>query len=112
MRAAQALSDTIGLVRASSREAEMLRAAAGGDTVALGTLSPELHAFVASFLDDDQRQEIGEADIVDIILELSRFRLLGADEIPDASRGRTRARAFSARKFHAARAGRGRCTRQ
>ena len=81
LRATKAHDDTIGLVRAGSREAETLRAAANGDVTALGRLNPELRAFVSSFLDDEQRKELAEADPVDLIPELRRFRSLGADEI-------------------------------
>lgn len=81
VRAAKDHETMVGLVRSGSREAETLRAAATGDVAALGRLSPELRAFVSSFLDDDQRQELAQADPVDLIPELRRFRSLGADEI-------------------------------
>lgn len=71
----------VGLVRAGSREAETLRSAAAGDIAALGKLSPELRAFVSSYLDDDQRRELAEAEPVDLIPELRRFRSLGAEEL-------------------------------
>lgn len=81
VRAARAHDEAIGLVRTGSREAETLRAAAAGDVAALGRLSPELRAFVSSYLDDEQRKELAEADPADLIPELRRFRSLGADEI-------------------------------
>ncbi len=71
----------VGLVRAGSREAETLRSAAAGDIAALGRLSPQLRAFVSSYLDDDQRRELAEAEPVDLIPELGRFRSLGAEEL-------------------------------
>ncbi|WP_156921890.1 hypothetical protein [Azorhizobium doebereinerae] len=78
---AQQHETTVGLVSTSSREAETLRSAAAGDIAALGRLNPGLRAFVGSYLDDDQRAELAEAEPVDLIPELRRFRSLGAEEL-------------------------------
>lgn len=74
------LSDTIGLVRSSTAPARLLLDAAAGDVSALARLDPDLRAFVSSYLDDDQRGELANADIADIVPELHRFRDLGAAE--------------------------------
>jgi len=45
-----------------------------------------LQAFVASYLDDYQRQELAGKPIADITGALSRFRELGADELLEYER--------------------------
>lgn len=84
--AAAARTETMGLVRAGTREAESLRSAAQGDPAALGRLPPELAAFVSSYLDDDQRAELAQSDVADIIPELSRFLALGREELAEIER--------------------------
>lgn len=78
--AAAQREETLSIVRASTGPGQTLRAAAGGDVAALARLDPDFRAFVASYLDDDQRAELAQADLADIIPELERFRQLGAEE--------------------------------
>lgn len=79
--AAQTQAETFGLVKASTREAQDLLAGARGDPAPLGRLAPELQAFVRSYLDDDQRAELAQADVADIVPELRRFKSLGHEEL-------------------------------
>lgn len=79
--AAETQTETFGLVKASTREAQDLLSGARGDPAALGRLAPELQAFVRSYLDDDQRAELAQAEVADIVPELRRFRSLGHEEL-------------------------------
>lgn len=81
-------AETIGLVRASAREAQDLLAGNRGDPAALGRLSAELQAFVASYLDDDQRSELARAEVADVVPELHRFKALGRQEMGQIERRR------------------------
>lgn len=63
-----------------------VRDAATGDDDALRRLPEQLRAFVASYLDDYQRQELAGKPIADITGALSRFRELGADELSEYER--------------------------
>lgn len=71
---------TLGMVRASTGPAQQLRRAAGGDVSALQKLDPDLRAFIASYLDDDQRSALAQSDVADIVPEMAKFRDLGAEE--------------------------------
>ena len=82
--AARERDDTLAHVRAGVTEAERLKDAAGGDPGDLNRLSPELRAFLTSTLDDDQRAELRAQPLDAIILELPRFRRLGAADIEEA----------------------------
>ncbi len=73
-------SETLSLLRAATDEAKLLRDVAAGDTDTINRLRPELRAFVASYLDDIQRAELGRMPVDSIIPELPRFRSLGHDE--------------------------------
>uniref|UniRef100_A0A9E8CN57 Large polyvalent protein-associated domain-containing protein n=1 Tax=Bosea sp. NBC_00436 TaxID=2969620 RepID=A0A9E8CN57_9HYPH len=81
-------ADTLGLVKASNGPARLLLDAAAGDVSALAKLDPDLRAFVGQYLDDDQRAELGKAEIADIMTEMARFRELGAEERARAERER------------------------
>ncbi|MGO4523493.1 hypothetical protein AB4097_01380 [Microvirga sp. 2MCAF35] len=83
---AEAQVESLGIVRAGTREAEHLLAGARGDPAALGHLSPELRAFITSYLDDEQRQELAQSEIADVIPELERFRVLGRHELTEHER--------------------------
>ncbi|MCB8822296.1 LPD7 domain-containing protein [Microvirga rosea] len=74
-------AETIGLVRAGAREAQDLLAGTRGDPAALGRLPPELQAFVGSYLDDDQRLELAQSELADVVPELHRFKALGRQEM-------------------------------
>lgn len=74
-------TDTLKLVRAGTRQARDLKDAASGDREALARLPVELRAFVGSYLDDEQRQELAQAGLTDIIPELPNFLSLGRGEI-------------------------------
>lgn len=78
--------ETLSLLRARVKEAELLREAASGDPEVLNRLSPELRAFVTSYLDDTQRTELGRMSTDAIVTELSRFRSLGYEETESAKR--------------------------
>lgn len=81
-------ADTLGMVKSATGPARLLLNAAAGDVSALSKLDPDLRAFVASYLDDDQRAELAMADIADVISELHRFRELGCEERAKTERER------------------------
>ncbi|WP_336810807.1 hypothetical protein [Bosea sp. MMO-172] len=81
-------ADTLGMVKSATGPARLLLDAAAGDVSALSKLDPDLRAFVASYLDDDQRAELAKADIADVISELHRFRELGCEERAKTERER------------------------
>ncbi|MEE1657608.1 LPD7 domain-containing protein [Microvirga sp. CF3062] len=83
-------AETIGLVRAGAREAQDLLAGTRGDPAALGRLSPELQAFVGSYLDDDQRLELAQSEVADVVPELHRFKALGRQEMEQIERRRAK----------------------
>jgi hypothetical protein len=83
-------AETIGLVRAGAREAQDLLAGTRGDPAALGRLSPELQAFVGSYLDDDQRLELAQSEVADVVPELDRFKALGRQEMEQIERRRAK----------------------
>ncbi len=83
-------AETIGLVRAGAREAQDLLAGARGDPAALGRLPPELQVFVTSYLDDDQRLELAQAEVADVVPELHRFKALGRQEMEQIERRRAK----------------------
>ncbi|MEP0508065.1 MAG: hypothetical protein ABJD38_05040, partial [Aurantimonas coralicida] len=68
-------------VRSETREADLLLSAASGDVVALRRLDPDLRAFVASHLDDDQRSELVRAGRDEVMESLPQFRKLGKAEL-------------------------------
>ncbi|MEW6255068.1 MAG: LPD7 domain-containing protein [Pseudomonadota bacterium] len=78
---AAARTETLGMVRAGTAEARLLRDAAGGDTDALEKLPVALRAFVSGFLDDEQRKELAGFDIADVLAELPGFKERGLEEI-------------------------------
>ena len=75
-------------MRAGTRQAQDLLAGARGDPAALGRLAPEFQVFVGSYLDDDQRLELAQAEIADVVPELTRFRALGQQEMERIERRR------------------------
>lgn len=81
-------ADTLGMVRSATGPARLLLDAAAGDVSALSKLDPDLKAFVASYLDDEQRAELAKADVADVISELHRFRELGGEERAKTERER------------------------
>uniref|UniRef100_A0A9E8CQC9 MobA/VirD2-like nuclease domain-containing protein n=1 Tax=Bosea sp. NBC_00436 TaxID=2969620 RepID=A0A9E8CQC9_9HYPH len=81
-------ADTLGLVRSATGPARLLLDAAAGDVSALAKLDPDLRAFVGQYLDDDQRAELGNAEVADIMTEMARFRELGAEERARTERDR------------------------
>lgn len=75
--AMKSLADDISSVTSMARD---VIDAAGGDAGALGRLSLELRAFVAGYLDDDQRQHLASACIADVIPMLAQFKTIGRQE--------------------------------
>lgn len=73
-------ADTLGMVKSATGWARLLLDAAAGDVSALSKLDPDLTAFIASYLDDDQRAELAKSDVADVISEVHRFRELGSEE--------------------------------
>lgn len=79
--AAAERAKTLGQVREAAEPAQLLQRAAAGDAAAWGQLQrtePELAYFVSDFLDDEQRKELANSDVADIVPELDRFRETGA----------------------------------
>lgn len=68
-------------VRSETREADVLLSAAAGDVAALRKLDPDLRAFVASHLDDDQRAELAKSAREEVTASLPAFRKLGKVEL-------------------------------
>lgn len=77
---------TISAARSAVAVAADVRAAAAGDLEALDRLPKPLQAFVASYLDDDDRKKLSAEGVAFIIPELDRFRRLGADELSEFER--------------------------
>lgn len=79
--AAAERSRTLEQVRDAAEPAQLLQRAAAGDAAAWGQLQrsePGLSYFVSDFLDDEQRRELANSDVADIVPELDRFRETGA----------------------------------
>jgi len=72
---------TISAVRTEIVEAQRLVDAANGDIEQAKKLPGSLQAFVAIFLDDDQRRELAAQPIAEIVPHLERFRKLGTSEL-------------------------------
>lgn len=72
---------TISAIRTEMVDAQDLLAAAKGDRNAIIRLSGGLQAFLAIYLDDDQRKELSGKTIADVIPHLDRFREIGAVEL-------------------------------
>ncbi|WP_234822214.1 LPD7 domain-containing protein [Rhodopseudomonas palustris] len=72
---------TISAIRSKIVEAQELVNAAQGDKSALRVLPRPLQAFLASYLDDEQRVSLASRALADIIPELDRFRDLGIAEL-------------------------------
>jgi len=72
---------TISAVRTEVIEAQRLLEAARGDVEAAKQLPGNLQAFVAVYLDDDQRRELAAQPISEIVPNLERFRKIGATEL-------------------------------
>jgi len=68
-------------VKAETREADLLLSAAAGDVAALRRLDPPLRAFVASYLDDDQRAELARSSREHVTASLPQFRGFGRAEL-------------------------------
>lgn len=73
--------ETMGRVRSAVQDAADVLAGARGSHDALLRLPDDLRAFVASYLDDDQRAELAGSDVVHLIPELDRFQKLGQAEL-------------------------------
>jgi hypothetical protein len=72
---------TISSVRTKMIDAQDLLAGARGDRNAVIRLPGNLQAFLAIYLDDDQRKELSGRSIADVIPQLARFREIGAVEL-------------------------------
>lgn len=72
---------TFSAVHTEIIEAQRLLNAAKGDVEAAKKLPGNLQAFVAVYLDDDQRKELSAQPIAEIVPHLERFRKLGAVEL-------------------------------
>jgi hypothetical protein len=74
-------SRTVSAVRSEMVDAQDVIAAAHGDKNSVIRLPGDLQAFIAIYLDDDQRKHLAAQSVADIIPELARFRELGAAEL-------------------------------
>jgi len=72
---------TISGVRSEMIDAQDLIAAARGDKNSVIRLPGDIQAFVAIYLDDEQRRHLAAQSIADVIPQLNRFRQLGAAEL-------------------------------
>jgi len=72
---------TISSVRSEMIDAQDLIAAAHGDKNSVIRLPGPLQAFVAIYLDDEQRRHLAAQSVADVIPQLARFRDLGAAEL-------------------------------
>jgi hypothetical protein len=72
---------TISAVRTEMVDAQDLIAAARGDKNSIIRLPGNLQAFLAIYLDDDQRKELSGRSVADVIPQLNRFRQIGAAEL-------------------------------
>lgn len=79
--AAAAKTKTISAVRTEVIEAQHLLEAAKGDVDSAKKLPGNLQAFIAIFLDDDQRRELAAHPVAEIVPHLARFRKLGQTEL-------------------------------
>lgn len=79
-------AETLDMVKSATGPVRLLLDAAAGDVSALSKLDPDLKAFVASYLDDEQRAELAKANVADVISELHRFRELGGEERANTER--------------------------
>ncbi|WP_427024884.1 MobA/MobL family protein [Aureimonas ureilytica] len=68
-------------VRSETAESDLLLGAAAGDVASLKKLAPDLRAFVAGHLDDEQRRDLARADREEVVASLVEFRKLGAAEL-------------------------------
>ena len=67
-------------------DAQDLLDAARGDKAAVLRLPGNLQAFLAIYLDDDQRQEFAAQSVASVIPELERFRQIGTVELEEYER--------------------------
>lgn len=72
---------TVSAVRVEIVEAQRLLDAAKGDVEQAKKLPGNLQAFIALYLDDDQRRELAAQPIAEVVPHLKRFRELGAIEL-------------------------------
>ncbi|WP_245269964.1 LPD7 domain-containing protein [Nitrobacter hamburgensis] len=72
---------TISAVRTEMVDAQDLLAGAMGDRNAIIRLRGNLQAFLAIYLDDDQRKELSGRTVADVIPQLNRFRQIGTAEL-------------------------------
>lgn len=68
-------------VRSEMIDAQDLIAAAHGDKTSIIRLPGNLQAFIAIYLDDEQRRHLAAQSVADVIPQLNRFRQLGAAEL-------------------------------